>query len=242
MAQKRLLAFAVLACLPLLVMFSDASEAETLSLAGATAYDPGPSKDNFGLAWSLSTGTIDPTGGQISHNSCALAAYFGVGSIFVYDGIRSAEFTVGRSGRYKLHLYGSMNGEIREGSSAGLTGVSKSGGKLLIGGGFTSAGLEQEVLHETDFSIWALVTEMAWATWNVFLDRIDETGVASELLLSIKDAIASQRTWNSSAFNLYSYTNLEAGVPYQWAFFVSSTVSAGAFGIDVREVSYQGLF
>lgn len=211
---------------------------ETLPLTGASAYDPEPEVDTFGLAWAFSTGTIEPAVGRINHNACAIANYFGLGRIGVLDAIRSADFTVSHSGRYKLHISGFINGAIREGSSASfLGGVSKSGGKLWIGGGFTSVGLEEQVLHETDFSNWAMVTEMAWATWTVFLDKIDETGVASELLLSIKDYIQPQVTWDGNSFNLDSYTYLQEGVPYKWAFYVASSVAAGAIGIDVKEVA-----
>ena len=211
--------------------------AESLPLTGATAYDPEPEQDNLGFAWSFSTGNINPTVGQINHNSCAIAAYLGRASIGVFDGIRSADFTVNRSGRYKLHISGFINGTIREGSSASFPGgVSKSGGKLWIGGGFTSVGLEEQVLHETDFSSWAMITEGAWAVWNVYLGQTGHDEL-NELLGFIRDYTTAEVSWNGNSFNLYSYTYLEEGVPYKWAFYVASSVAAGAIGIDVREVA-----
>lgn len=218
-------------------------EAETLPLTGATAYDPEPVPDIDGFGWAFSTGTINPTEGQINHNSCAIAAYLGTAGISVFDGIKSGSFTVDRSGRYKLHISGFIDGEIREGSSASITGVSKSGGRLLIGGGLTT--VEDSVLHETDFSNLAMITEMAWAAWIVFLDRIDETGVSAKLLSAIKDALTPRKLWNGEAFDLYSYDSLQAGIEYNWSFFVASAVAAGAFGnvkgVALYEANVYGL-
>lgn len=156
--------------LSLLFLCISAQASESLSLEGATAYDPEPEPDTLGMAWAFSTGTIKPTLGQINHNSCAIAAYAGVAGIAVFDGIRSAPFTVSSSGLYRLHIGGWLDGEIIKGSSASFPGgVSKSGGKLWLGGGLTVTGLEQQVLHETNFGNWAMVTEGAWAVWSVLL-------------------------------------------------------------------------
>jgi len=223
--------FLVLAC-------ASSVGADTLPLTGATVYDPAPELNNWFLAWSFSTGTIDPTAGQINHNSCAIAEDFGLAGIGVLDGIRSANFMVGQSGRYELHISGFINGGIREGSSASFPdGVSKSGGKLWMAGGLTTVGLEEQLLHETDFSNWAMITEMAWATWTVYLDRIDETGTASSLLLLVKEAIEPEVSWDGNSFDLYSYAYLEEGVQYRWAFYVASSIAAGALGTNVKELA-----
>ena len=221
-------------------------EAETfpLTLTGAIAYDLEPVPDIDGFGWAFSTGTINPTEGQINHNSCAIAAYLGTAGISVFDGIRGS-FTVDRSGPYKLHISGFIDGEIREGSSASITGVSKSGGRLLIEGGLTTVEDSRIVLHETDFSDLAIITEMAWAAWIVFLDRIDGTGVSAKLLSAIKDALTPRRLWNGEAFDLYSYDSLQAGIEYNWSFFVASAVAAGAFGrvrgVALYEANVYGL-
>lgn len=125
--------------------------------------------------------------------------------------------------------------DIREGSSASAGGVSKSGGKLWVEGGLTTIAFDEQLLYETDFSTWALITEAAWATWSVYLNQTGNDTL-SQLMDFVRDAITPEVSWTGHAFNLYSTDYLEAGTEYTWAFFVASSVAAGAFG-NVRETA-----
>jgi len=163
-----------------------------------------------------------------------VANYLGYGGVAAFDGIR-APFSVDQSGHYRLCISGWTDVDVVEGSSASASGVSKAGGLLQIGGGLTTTDFDTEILHETDFSTWAMIEEGAWATWNVYLSRTGNDSL-NELMGAVRDAITPEVSWTGQAFNLYSEDYLEAGVEYSWAFYVASSVATGGIG-DIHEAA-----
>jgi hypothetical protein len=177
-----------------------------------------------------------PSSGLIHHQTLLAAYLIGAGGLTAQDSIKF-DFSVPKSGQYKVSFVGKLNGDIKD---AGFGGINDCKNLVLLGGKINGKGCQTQTYYNNLDE--PLPTGLYWffetaaeeigsylLTGGIGKIAVDTLSVINQLE-DIVDVLEPTKEFSNSPLNLELIVDLQSGTNYELEYFVFSGTTGGVSG------------